>query len=223
MTVAVAKYARRPKRTWQADGLADMAIGTAMLCIALIFLDSSYMILFTQTHSVLSPEYTRATQLNILVTSFLQLVVVVPFLLIEPLKRLFVYPRSGYMQLRVSPKRWVAPVVVTSLLFLFLISFGTMAGVAELSHFWTTNRTLLCVEAGIGLALISNYMGVGFVRHLIVGAISLAVTIGLVTTSLDWQRKFFILAVAIGVSLLIAGALPFARLIRTPLNTEAAE
>ena len=213
MTMEMTEYAQRPKRAWQADGLADMATGSSLLCLALLLLYGIYTLLAIEAHKGSPAPY----GLNLLITSALQMLVVVPFLLVEPLKRRFVYPRSGYMHLRVGPKKQrLLHGIVVAVVAITL----TMVSDTQLTRFWTTNMTLLCVEAGVGLALIVNYVKFGFVRHLVVAVISVATSATLVMTPLDWQHKFLILSIVVGVSLLVGGTVPFLQLIGTPLPTE---
>lgn len=227
MSVMLKEYGRRPQRAWQADGLVDMAIGLVLFCLALIFLNGIYMVRFMQAQQGAPSGYFLVSQINTLITCVLQLLVVVPFFLVEPLKSRFVYPRSGYMQLRTVPReRRLFPVVAVSIAVFFGF-FGLACAMAQgtpvfldatnLTRFWTADKGLVALGIGFGTLLVVNYLKFGFVRHLVIAMIGIAAVLTLAATPFDMLHKLLLLSLVAGVSFLLAGSVAFVRLLRTPL------
>ena len=108
MITTIEKYAQRPKRSYQADGLMDIASGLSILGIGF----EIYVGILTSASmaaGMAAGEYPphammRVGIINMLANCVTFAIIPLSFRGIEPLKRRFVYPRSGYMAPRIIPQ-----------------------------------------------------------------------------------------------------------------------
>lgn len=221
MVTTIDSYTVRPKRTFQEDGLWDMLGGITLFAIALI--NYAGILCIASMHGTdfhISRAYQDANNFFIFAIFMANVMIAVGFHAVEPLKRRFVYPRLGYVQPRVAPQNRRQTILLTSFLIGIVHIVGFKLATSGSLNFWTSNMSLITIGAGIGVGLVINYLKVGFARHLIIAGISIIASFLLVLAHLDWLHASFWLAIILGMSLMVSGAVPFMKILRTPLITE---
>lgn len=224
MTTTIDAYATRPQRTFQEDGLLDMASGSALLALAIsiyVGIVAQAMMATSIAAGVYPPTAWQQTMpLTGTVGLLTFLWIPLSFRCTMFLKRRFVYPRLGYFEPRAHPNPWLNKLllITCSVVLMTLIAFGFRYGKSP--AFWTSDTTLVSIGLGTSIVLVINYLKLGFVRHLVVAGITLLSSILLAATALDWQHGELLLALVLGVSLIISGAIPFMRVLRLPVLSE---
>lgn len=222
MVTAIEGYAGRSKRTYQADGLFDIHSGIALFAIALIN--------FAAIRSIASmhgPDFhtSRAYQdgNNFFIMSILlaNALIMVSFRAMEPLKRRFVYPRMGYVQPRIVPEERRRMVLLAFVLIGLGQFVATRFALWGSPSFWTSNMSLVCIGFGIGIGLVDNFLKVGFARHLAVAGVSVVASTLLASAHLGWLQASLWFVIILGASLVLSGSIAFAKILRTPVLTEA--
>ncbi len=224
MTTTIDAYTTRPKRTFQEDGLLDMACGTALLALGVsiyVGIVAQAMIAASVAAGVYPPTaWQQANHLTDPISWITFLSVPLSFHGVMFLKRRFVYPRLGYFEPRAHPNPWLNKILLIACLLFstILISFAFRYGKSP--AFWTSDTTLVSLGIGTAIVLVVNYLKLGFVRHLLVAGIALLSSISLAATTLDWQHAEVFFVVVLGLSLIVSGAVPFMRVLRLPVLSE---
>ncbi|MBC8135727.1 MAG: hypothetical protein H8F28_07575 [Fibrella sp.] len=224
MVSAIDGYVQRPKRTYQADGLLDMACGFGILGIALSF----YVGIVTSTRIAAAVDGgaypPHAWQDTMPTTTFFMLLtnLMIPlsFHAVTFLKCRFVYPRLGYAQPRTTKDQRIQTVLFGIFALGIVAFFGSRPSLWQSFAFWTRDMTLLAVGIGFGIALVVNFVKYRFARHLIVAGISVAAAVLIAAVPLPWRYADLALALILGISLLVSGTIPFAQILRLPVLTE---
>ena len=216
MIGTIDKYVERPKRSYQEDGLVDAAAGITFLGVALIAYASLRSIATMHgADFTASSAYRDANGFFLFTIWAMNVMIFGAFRSIEPLKRRFVYPRTGYVQPRVVPqdrRRSFALVGCLLALPMFMYLWP--------SRFWISDASLILDGVAVGAALLYNFARFGFIRHCILAFLSVVTGVLLAGANLGWSRGTFMYALIMGTSLVISGAVSFARVLDSPVSAE---
>jgi hypothetical protein len=223
MVSAIDGYRTRPKRTFQEDGLMDIACGFAILALALSLYGGileSRMMAELIRDGVYPPTAWKQASDATWMTSYVSFLIPLSFHAAMFLKRRFVYPRVGYSKPREAPNPLLqkAFLLVASVTVMGLIGFCLPRW--KTPGFWTGDMTLVTIGFGLAAVLVVNYLKLGFVRHLVIAGVSAVASLLIAVLPLDWQHSHLAFAVVMGISFLISGAFPFAKILRLPVLSE---
>jgi len=213
----MAEYARRPQRTAEADGLNDVIGGVILLAIT--FMQYAGVRAQATIHGHNFGEtraYQEGQQYFTIALIAMYGVVLLCTRYAAFLRQRFVYPRLGYVALRVAPAQRRKIILGATALLLSLLIVAARKALPV----WPSEMTVLLLGLIFSIGYLWHFATMGFARHLVIAGISFLTALLLFLPHLEWQLSCGLFTVTLSVSLIIAGVIPFVQLLRTPLATE---
>ena len=136
------------------------------------------------------------------------------FAAIEPIKRRFVYPRLGYVALRV-PRTYQQGKIAIALILVLLVAGAYRVidhSLALTSAMSLIGTSILC-SIGLGIA----FRQFGYVRYLVVAMISLPASLLITLAHREGLESYAWFNLLMGTSMIAGGAIAFGRVLRVPL------
>lgn len=217
MVSTIDDYTARPKRTIEEDGLNDILGGICFLTITYMQYTGMQFRATIHGHNF---QETRAYQegqiLSLISVIVMFAVVILSKFGVKYLRERFVYPRIGYVIQRVAPERRRKII----LLVFALVMIAITPSLVRVLPAWSPDATVLVIGIVFSVTFISHFAKLGFVRHLVVAVISIIASVLLSMAHLKWEYACGWLVIILGASLIVSGAIPFAKILRLPVLTE---
>jgi hypothetical protein len=143
---------------------------------------------------------------------------------VKTLRERYVYPRLGYVAPRVAPiVRQKLIVLVASVAMTLLLPI-VLRAVFKTSGPWPSGLLVLLLGGFSGLVYLWYFAKFGFVRHLVIAAVSVVTALLLAALRVDDILAVRYFTLISGATLIAGGAVTFRMLLRTPvLNEEEME
>lgn len=224
MTQTITDYAKRPLRAAEVDGLNEVLGGIILLAITMMQYTSTFFQAtirgsnFTET-----PAFRTTLALWIAAIIAMFAIIYLTKRGVKALRERYVYPRIGYVAPRVAQekrRKWIGvAVALGTLLFTSMVAWIFPKSYSTLP-IW--NSGVLVVLLGIfgAVGYFVHFAKLGFARHLGLGGMALSASLLLAMLHLDDIPAIYLWTVILGVSMIIGGALAFARLLKVPAFTE---
>jgi hypothetical protein len=230
MSTVIAEYARLPKRAADADGLNDVIGGIGLLAVTFMWYGNRVFTAAIQGHNFeQTPAYRQSLAFFVLTIVVMFAMILLSKRYVKTLRERFVYSRLGYVSQR--PELTIRRKILliggsVGAMLLFATVRKSLMDAGNPQPLMPLNSGLVVALMGAigGASFFFHYAKLGFVRHLVLGAVSLVASIALVLADVDDLPALGCLAIILGISSIVAGVITFSNLLRTaPLLEDEAE